>query len=123
MEQVNIFNDYRKLSNRPYSETYNPGWWNHHNFSWKQNQSANQGGASDHAHNKSPPGFPLMVWSHGRSAQPTSTSAYQAPVLVSQSLEETLKDFIKMTGQFIKDMRSATMVNTPVIAKLEMQMG
>ena len=38
MEQVNTFNDYRKQSNGPYSKTYNPGWRNHPNFSWKQNQ-------------------------------------------------------------------------------------
>jgi hypothetical protein len=35
MEQVNAFNDYRKQSNGLYSETYNPGWRNHPNFSWK----------------------------------------------------------------------------------------
>jgi hypothetical protein len=38
-------------------------------------------------------------------------------------LEETLRDFMKMTGQSINDVRSTTMVNTQVIAKLEMQMG
>ena len=37
MEQANAFNDYRKQSAGPYSETYNPGWRNHPNFSWKQN--------------------------------------------------------------------------------------
>ena len=30
---------------------------------------------------------------------------------------------MKMTGQSISDVKSATMVNTPAIAKLEMQMG
>jgi hypothetical protein len=33
MEQVNAFNDYRKQSNGPYSETYNSGWRNYPNFS------------------------------------------------------------------------------------------
>jgi hypothetical protein len=33
MEQVNAFNDYQKQSNGSYSETYNPGWRNHPNFS------------------------------------------------------------------------------------------
>jgi hypothetical protein len=37
-------------------------------------------------------------------------------------LEETLKDFMKVAGQSISGMRSATMVNTQAIAKLEMQM-
>jgi hypothetical protein len=35
MEQVNAFNSFQKLSSGPYSETYNPGWRNHPNFSWK----------------------------------------------------------------------------------------
>jgi hypothetical protein len=33
MEQVNAFNDFRKQSSGLYSETYNPGWRNHPNFS------------------------------------------------------------------------------------------
>jgi hypothetical protein len=38
MEQVNAFNNFQKKSSGPYSETYNPWWRNHPNFSWKQNQ-------------------------------------------------------------------------------------
>jgi hypothetical protein len=38
MEQVNAFNSFQKPSTGPYAETYNPGWRNHPNFSWKQNQ-------------------------------------------------------------------------------------
>jgi hypothetical protein len=53
--------------------------------------------------------------------------AYQAPnqdpALMSQSLEETLRDFMKMTGQSINDVRNTTIVNTQSIAKLETQMG
>jgi hypothetical protein len=45
MEQVNAFNNFRKQSSGPYSETYNSGWRNHPNFSLKQNQPTNQGGA------------------------------------------------------------------------------
>jgi hypothetical protein len=37
MEQVNAFNNFQKQSTGPYFETYNPGWRNHPNFSWKQN--------------------------------------------------------------------------------------
>jgi hypothetical protein len=35
VEQVNVFNDYRKQSSGLYSEIYNPGWRNHSNLSWK----------------------------------------------------------------------------------------
>lgn len=41
IEQVNAFNDYRKQTNGPFFETYNPRWRNHPNFSWKQNQPMN----------------------------------------------------------------------------------
>jgi hypothetical protein len=44
MEQVNAFNDFRKQSSEPYSETYNPGWCN-------QNQPTNQGGTSHQGQN------------------------------------------------------------------------
>jgi hypothetical protein len=86
MEQVNAFNNFQKQSTGPYSETYNPGWRNHPNFSWKQNQPTNQGG------------FPPTYQNPGRLAQPASSS-YQAPTQLptssTQSLEESMKEFMK----------------------------
>jgi hypothetical protein len=121
MEQVNAFNSFQKPSNGPYSETYNPGWRNHPNFSWKQNQpNTNQGGAPHY-----PPGFSSYP-NQGRLAQPASSSYQvpnQAPASSNQSLEDTMRDFMKMTGQSISDIRQSTMVNTQAISKLEMQMG
>jgi hypothetical protein len=35
IEEVNAFNEYRKSTCGPFFETYNPGWRNHPNFSWK----------------------------------------------------------------------------------------
>jgi hypothetical protein len=99
MEQVNTFNNFQKHSTGPYSKSYNPGWRNHPNFSWKQNQPTNQGG------------FPPTYQKHGWSAQPASSS-YQAPASSTQSLEETMREFMKMTGQSISDVRNSTMVNT-----------
>jgi hypothetical protein len=49
MEQVNAFNSFQKPSSGPYSETYNPGWRNHPNFSWKQNQPITNPGGAPHA--------------------------------------------------------------------------
>jgi hypothetical protein len=114
MEQVNAFNNLQKQSTGPYSETYNPGWRNHPNFSWKQNQPTNQGG------------FPPTYQNPGRLAQ-LASSSYQAPTQLptssNQSLEESMKEFIKMTGQSISDIRHSTMVNTQAISKLETQVG
>jgi hypothetical protein len=112
MEQVNAFNNYQKPSSGPYSETYNPGWKNHPNFSWKQNQpTINQGGAPHY-----PPGFSSPYQNQGRSAPPVSSSSYQAPTQPpassTQSLEETMREFMKITGQSISVARHSTMVNT-----------
>jgi hypothetical protein len=64
MEQVNAFNDFRKQSSGLYSEMYNPGWRNHPNFSWEQNQPGKQGGAPQ-AQNQYPSGFSLTYQNHG----------------------------------------------------------
>ena len=40
---VNALNPPPKHYNSPYSNTYNPGWQNHLNFSWRGNQGAPQG--------------------------------------------------------------------------------
>jgi hypothetical protein len=77
MEQVNAFNNFQKQLSGSYSESYNPGWRNHPNFSWKQNQYTNQGGAP-HAQNQYPSGFRPLYQNHGRSAQ-LAPSSYQAP--------------------------------------------
>jgi hypothetical protein len=111
MEQVNAFNNFQKQSSGPYSESYNPGWRNHPNFSWKQNQPTNQGGAPQ-AQNHYPSGFLPTYQNHGCSVQPESSSyqaPVQAPVSSTQSLEETMREFMKMTGQSISDVRHSTM--------------
>jgi hypothetical protein len=125
MEQVNAFNNFQKPSSGPYSESYNPWWRNHPNFSWKQNQPTNQRGAPQ-AQNHYPSGFPPTYQNHGRSAQPASSSYQaltQAPASSTQSLEEIMREFMKMTGQSISDVRHSTMVNTQAISKLEIQVG
>jgi hypothetical protein len=125
MEQANAFNDYQKQSVGPYSETYNPGWRNHPNFSWKQNQ----GGAPQNAKTQYPPRF---------QAQQHNQPSSQVPASSPQSaFEETMRTFIQSNGQLmqelqkstminsqaIQEVKNATMVNTQAIAKMENQIG
>ena len=49
IEQANSLNYQRKLFNSPYSETYNPGWGKHPNFSWR-----NEGGPHNLPNNQGP---------------------------------------------------------------------
>jgi hypothetical protein len=123
MEQANAFNDYRKQSNGPYLETYNLGWRNHPNFSWKQNQ----GGSPQNANNQYPPIFQAQQHNQPTSQVPASSSP--------SALEETMKTFIQLNGQLmqelqkstminsqaIQEVKNATMVNTQAIAKIESQ--
>ena len=46
-EQVNFVNNFQRGNQGPYSNTYNPGWGNHQNFSWRNENNAQ----------KPPPGF------------------------------------------------------------------
>jgi hypothetical protein len=38
LENVNMLNNFNRPQNNPYSQSYNPGWRNHPNFSYKNNQ-------------------------------------------------------------------------------------
>lgn len=56
MEEANVL--YQKQENNPYSQTYNPGWRNHPNFSWSKGPV--QGGASGNAQGYSYPRNPQV---------------------------------------------------------------
>ncbi|CAL9028852.1 unnamed protein product [Prunus brigantina] len=46
-EQAHMMNSYnQRPRNDPFSNTYNPGWRNHPNFSWSNNQNQNQASSS-----------------------------------------------------------------------------
>ena len=57
MEQANyVGNQFQKRqANNPYSNTYNPGWRNHPNFSWSNNN--NMAAPNNMAKAQSPPSF------------------------------------------------------------------
>lgn len=39
-DQANVLNTFKKPSFEPYSQSYNPGWPNHPNFSWRNDNAA-----------------------------------------------------------------------------------
>jgi hypothetical protein len=132
-EQVNAFNDYRKPTSGPFAETYNPGWPNHPNFSWKQNQPQNQGGTLTQAHNQYPFGFPSQAQNQFRSSHQAQPPAFQSTTQVPQpqlapqsSLEETIKAFIQTSNQNIQglnqniqELQKGTMSNSQNLQELK----
>jgi len=106
IEDLNAIQNFQKPShNNPYSETYNPGWARHPNFSWSKGQY--QGG---------PPGFTQPSAPRPQFSQPSVQPQ-------KQSLEDTLHMFMQSTMQFQQATQSTLQANTQAIAKLEIQMG
>jgi len=80
-EQAHALNSFQRPNHNPYSQTYNPGWRNHPNFSWKSdNNNAQTSQPSFEAHHN-------FQNSHGYAP------SYVPPP--RRNLEETLHAFIE----------------------------
>ncbi|XP_024172385.1 uncharacterized protein LOC112178475 [Rosa chinensis] len=83
--------EYQRPRNDPYSNTYNPGWRDHPNFRWRDNENAQQ---ASQALNQRPPGFfpkpqaPL---------NPTSFNTSNSNSNASSSNDELIKALAKST--------------------------
>ncbi|XP_040368814.1 uncharacterized protein LOC121051044 isoform X2 [Rosa chinensis] len=70
-EQVRAINSYqRPPRNDPYSTTYNPGWRNHPNFSWRDSggsSNAHQGGSHSYGGNQGPNSSSFGPHGHGNT--------------------------------------------------------
>ncbi|XP_078166211.1 uncharacterized protein LOC144560859 [Carex rostrata] len=81
IEQVNALNGFGRPQNDPFSNTYNPGWRNHPNFSWKNNNPN-----AIPQQNNQPPGF-----------APRQFNPQPAPQ--KSSLETLLENFVTKQDQ------------------------
>ncbi|XP_024200330.1 uncharacterized protein LOC112203629 [Rosa chinensis] len=108
-EQVNMVNNYRRPVNDPFSNTYNPGWRQHPNFSNSNNNQVQM------------PRNPPM-------------QNYQGPIEQKKpSLEETMQqlaqnqmEFQKANAQMlqaIEETKKEQQVQSQAISKLEVQVG
>jgi hypothetical protein len=84
-EQANALNNFQRLNHNPYSQTYNPGWRNHPNFSWKS------------GNNNAPTSQPPFQAHHNFQNSQGYASPYIPPP--RRNLEETLHAFIESKRQ------------------------
>jgi hypothetical protein len=105
-EQVNAA--FSKLGNDPYSNTYNPGWRNHPNFSWK---SPNTKNSTPGPHNQTQSNRQPYNSSH--TYQPSHKQYHDAPPLRADSnfkdrmlnmLGEIKGEMINMVGELKGEM-------------------
>ncbi|XP_034203729.1 uncharacterized protein LOC117618238 [Prunus dulcis] len=99
-EQVNQVSDFNRQRNNPYSNTYNPGWKNHPNFSWSNNQNV-QG---------PPPGFTPQEKKHGLDDIITQLAGNVNTLSVN-------------TNQFMSKTETTLQNQAASIRNLEVQMG
>ncbi|KAI3701848.1 hypothetical protein L6452_27240 [Arctium lappa] len=91
--------------NNPFSQTYNPNWRNHPNFTWSGNQGLQPPGASQvQSRPQNPPGFHQ---SHPQNFQQGQSSQSYAPRQQNASdgngsIESLLKGFINQTNATLR---------------------
>eukprot|EP00257_Ricinus_communis_P022201 XP_015581861.1 uncharacterized protein LOC107262176 [Ricinus communis] len=117
-EQVNLMESYqpRQPRNNPYSSTYNPGWRNHPNFSWRNN---------DHnlpqiLRNQNQPQYQNQEPQYPRNQNPTFSNQGQAPQR-KPSLEETLQSFMMATHDRMERNEKKTDFIEASVKRLEIQ--
>ena len=71
-EQVQAAQGYARPQNNPFSSTYNPGWRNHPNFSWKKPQSSIQMSTSSQ-----PARPPAFTQTFQRPSYPQTSSSFR----------------------------------------------
>ncbi|KAL4284061.1 hypothetical protein GQ457_16G014700 [Hibiscus cannabinus] len=84
-EQASYLGNYNRNSNNPYSNTYNPGWRQHPNFSWNNQGGTNASSSNRQQNTNAPPGFQANMPWH-------SESKGNAPVSSSNSMEATKQE-------------------------------
>ena len=91
-----------------YSNTYNPGWRQHPNFSWNS-QGQNAGSSSTPNRPQHPPGFPPQ--------------ARTQPVEQSSSMESLLKEYMAKNDAIIQNQASMIQSQAASLRSLENQLG
>ncbi|KAK8498802.1 hypothetical protein V6N12_066943 [Hibiscus sabdariffa] len=102
-ESASYVGNYNRNDNNPYSNTYNPGWRQHPNFSWGNQGGANASNAIRQQNLNAPPGFQTNMPWQTKAKGNASTSH-------NSSLEATMQEFISSIKTLLHD-HSTTIKN------------
>ncbi|KAI5677391.1 hypothetical protein M9H77_08341 [Catharanthus roseus] len=111
-EQVNVAQGFHRQNN-PYSNTYNSGWRNHPNFSWKQQGGEVQLGQQQYQQNRQ----------SGMTTPPGFQSQRYVPPHPPQSGNSIFEEKVLSALKGLESMTQITDSHTQSIAKLETQIG
>ncbi|KAK9043644.1 hypothetical protein V6N11_071979 [Hibiscus sabdariffa] len=95
-ESASYVGNYNRNANNPYSNTYNPGWRQHPNFSWDNQGGSNTSNANRQQNMNAPPGFQTnMPWQ--------SEAKGNASTSHNNSMEAMMQEFISSTKTLLHD--------------------
>ncbi|KAL4377024.1 hypothetical protein GQ457_02G029850 [Hibiscus cannabinus] len=102
-ESASYVGNYNRNANNPHSNTYNPGWRQHPNFSWGNQGGGNTSNANRQQNVNAPPGFQTnMPWQ--------SEAKGNASTSHNNSMEGMMQEFISSTKTLLHD-HSTTIKN------------
>jgi hypothetical protein len=119
------------------SNFYSPDWSNHPDFSWQAHAMKNYAPQVDKLHHPDYPQFDNQFSSHPSYDYPPKKSSLEdtlkefmklvgqptIPISHELSLEETLEEFRKTVNQPCQEIIDSTVANTEAVARLEGQFG
>src|SRR3954463_9544232 len=118
--------------NNPYANTYNPGWKNHPNFAWKdqqgniQKQGPNQYQSQAQPHQYIPPQQPpyqQQFQHHPQQFQTQGQQQFQQQVPKKEDWEIAIEKMAAQNSQFQEETRSNLRNTSASIKNLEIQMS
>ena len=86
-DQANAMNTYKRPFSSPYSETYNPNWRNHPNFSWRNGPTMNDVNVPQGSSSSNP-----YVPPHKKTLEDTLQTFMQGQTQINQNTLQTLDE-------------------------------
>jgi len=103
-EQAHALNSFQRPNHNPYSQTYNPSWRNHPNFSWKSdnnNAQTSQPPFQVHHNFQNSHGYaPLSVPPHRRNLKETLHAFIEKQETINTQLAQSMTDFKDTLAKF-----------------------
>ncbi|KAL4396761.1 hypothetical protein AHAS_Ahas01G0124200 [Arachis hypogaea] len=128
-EQANYIGNSPRYNHDPYSKTYNPGWRNHPNFGWGNQQEQGQDQRRHNPNNTAPQQFTQRTYqqnhsntSHSSTSTPNIPSFDDRISKIETLLESICKD-IQDNKVFKEEVRASMKNRGEAIKKLEFQVG
>ncbi|XP_022883520.1 uncharacterized protein LOC111400337 [Olea europaea var. sylvestris] len=109
-KEVSYALNFQRQQNNPFSNTFNPGWKNHPNFSWSNNQGQEQGRSNQ---NK-PPGFQQQQQQGRRPSLEDLLAQYITKTEINfQNQQASIKNLEQQVGQIVAALSSRAQGTLP----------